>query len=114
MATRKTYKKEDLDKFVEDNNIELIGEYEKIKKTTRIEGKCKTLDCNNYFDKQFYQIMQVSGPYCKICTKNNTIEKRKKTNLEKYGVENPSQLNEIKEKKIKTCIENIGVRHPQQ
>jgi G:T-mismatch repair DNA endonuclease (very short patch repair protein) len=41
-------------------------------------------------------------------------EKYKKTCLEKYGVENISQLEEIKNKKIKTCMEHFGVEHPQQ
>jgi hypothetical protein len=36
-------------------------------------------------------------------------EKGKATNLEKYGVENPSQSDEIKEKKIATCFKNHGV-----
>ena len=34
---------------------------------------------------------------------------RKKTNLERYGVENISQSKAIKEKKKQTCIENYGV-----
>jgi hypothetical protein len=43
--------------------------------------------------------------YCKSC-------KTKKTNLEKWGVENPSQLKEVKEKKRETFIQNWGVDHP--
>lgn len=42
---------------------------------------------------------------CKTC-------KTKKTNLEKWGVENPSQVKEIKDKKKKTFLENWGVEHP--
>lgn len=38
-----------------------------------------------------------------------TIEKRCKTNLERYGVKNPSQNEDIKEKKKRTFIENYGV-----
>lgn len=38
--------------------------------------------------------------------------KTKKTNLEKWGVENPSQLDSIKEKKRETFIQNWGVDHP--
>ena len=32
METKRSYKKTDLDKYVEDNEIELIGEYEKAHK----------------------------------------------------------------------------------
>jgi hypothetical protein len=42
---------------------------------------------------------------CKTC-------KTKKTNLEKWGVENPSQLDSVKEKKLKSFIQNWGVDHP--
>ena len=36
----------------------------------------------------------------------------KKTILEKYGVENVSQIELIKEKKKETCLKNYGVDHP--
>jgi hypothetical protein len=42
---------------------------------------------------------------CKTC-------KTKNTNLEKWGVENPSQLDSIKEKKRDTFTKNWGVDHP--
>jgi hypothetical protein len=34
--------------------------------------------------------------------------------MENFGVENPSQSEEIKQKKIDTCMENFGVEHPMQ
>ena len=34
--------------------------------------------------------------------------------MKKYGVENPSQNDEIKNKKIETCLKNNGVEHPSQ
>jgi len=68
---------------------------------------------------------------CDICAKNLTIKyinytrngnkdgfylcktcKTKNTNLEKWGVENPSQLEEVKEKRKRTLLENWGVDHP--
>lgn len=39
---------------------------------------------------------------------------RRRTTLEKYGVENVSQLKEIKEKKEQTCLEHFGVENPAQ
>ena len=40
--------------------------------------------------------------------------KRKKTNIELFGVENPSQSEEIKDKKRQTCLKNWGVENANQ
>ena len=47
---------------------------------------------------------------CRICGKL----KRTKTNMEKYGVEHPSQLPETQDKRKKTNMEKYGVEHPSQ
>jgi len=47
-------------------------------------------------------------------SKKNRKEKTQKTNLEKYGVKNISQLKNIKLKKEETSLKNFGVRNPQQ
>lgn len=39
---------------------------------------------------------------------NDIKEKTRKTNIEKYGVENPSQNQEIKDKKLSTMLKNYG------
>ena len=44
----------------------------------------------------------------------NNSEKFKATMLEKYGVENPSQLNDVKIKKEETVLKHYGVKHPFQ
>jgi len=55
------------------------------------------------------------GWYSKFCsnkcsTKNQeTQAKQKKTNIERYWVENPNQLEEIKKKKEETLLRNHGV-----
>ena len=41
-------------------------------------------------------------------------DKIKATNLEKYGVEHPSQLLEFKEKAKASCLEKYGVEHAMQ
>lgn len=43
-----------------------------------------------------------------------TLEMRKKTNLERYGVEYPMQSKEILAKRKKTYLERYGVEHPLQ
>lgn len=42
------------------------------------------------------------------------LEKRKKNNLEKYGVEYPTQLQSVKQKTRETCLERYGVEHSTQ
>lgn len=65
-----------------------------------IEQRKCTLLINTGFEHQLY---------------NPTIkEKIRQTNLEKYGVENPSQIPEIAEKKIATHMINYGVKYPSQ
>lgn len=46
---------------------------------------------------------------CVYCIAN---EKRKQTNLKKYGVENPAQRPDIKEKTKKTNLDRYGVENP--
>lgn len=48
------------------------------------------------------------GRKCLSCKVERTIE----TNLERYGVENVFQSEEIKEKSKNTCVEKYGVTHP--
>ena len=101
---------------------------------TQIEFNC--IDCNNTVSKRF-QYIQKYDAKCNNCSNKYGKCKANKTILTKYGVENISQLEEvkyrkkettlknygvehnsqcqvIKDKKIKTCLKNNGVEHPQQ
>ena len=49
-----------------------------------------------------------------VTDKTSVSEKRKQTNLQKYGVEYPSQLEQIKNKTKQTNFERYGVEHPLQ
>ena len=46
--------------------------------------------------------------------KQQTLEKRKRTLLEKYGVENAAQFEDLKLKREKTCLEKYGCKHALQ
>ena len=66
---------------------------------------------------QEYHYIFKNGKKCCNNTRNKcngTKLQIKKTFLEKYGVEHPSQLKEIKEKKKETCLKNYGVENPSQ
>ena len=114
MTTRKSYKKKDLDKYIEENNIELIGEYDDVNCFTKIKGICNTDDCKDVFNKQFTSIINGGGPYCIKCCNINKDKKTKETCLQNYGVNNPGNSKEAKEKSKKTCMEKYGVEHTTQ
>jgi very-short-patch-repair endonuclease len=52
--------------------------------------------------------------HAKSLSEEIRVEKRKKTMLEMYGVENPSFSQEMKEKRKKTNIRKYGCEHPSQ
>jgi hypothetical protein len=135
--TELKYSYESLQKFCNQNSIELCRDYstEKVRRETKIEGKCKTEGCNGLFNKVFRELKQNMTPYCINCTYQNALEKRKNTllnlygveyslqcehvknkvldtNLNKYGVKNVLQNKEIREKIKNTWIKNWGVEHP--
>ena len=63
------------------------------------------LECEIKFSSYFRSGFKGGEWLCKSC-------KTKKTNLERWGVENPSQSKEVKERKKRTFIERWGVDHP--
>ena len=95
--------------------------------------RCHKLHSKEYYDKYLKKenegicicgrettFNRINKGYYKHCgqkcsaNSNYKKEKIKKTNIEKYGVENPSQNNEIKEKKKQTSIKNWSVECPLQ
>lgn len=126
-----------LNTFATENDIELIGNYEKLTRESIINGKCKTENCNDEFNKAFRTLFVNNSFYCDSCvmkykcekiketnvkncgfTSNlkcpKTKEKIKQTNLIKYGCEFHLQNNEIKQKRTNTFIKNYGTQHPSQ
>lgn len=84
----------------------LIGIYDKITGETRINFICK---CGLEYTKIFRNAFIESKFVCLKCTKINTREKAKATNIKKYGFENPTQNKDVKEKIVATNIKNYGV-----
>lgn len=70
--------------------------------------KCKY--CNNITTFVNFSFGYKDICDCKECKHKHRIETTRKTCLEKYGVENISQLKEVKEKKEKTFLERYGVK----
>lgn len=67
-----------------------------------VKIKCQ---CGNQFITSLYDIKR--GRLCPECK----LDRTKKTNLIRYGVENPFQSKEIKEKIKAVCLEKYGVEH---
>ena len=78
---------------------------------TQIEFLCNK--CNLITNKKFQYITLYDG-LCHNCSYSDKGNKARKTIKSKYGVENISQLDKIKNKKIETTIKNYGVEHPLQ
>lgn len=99
-----------LDTFLADANASFVSCDSLLNSTKIISFNCS---CGTLTQKKFSDIAYYGGAYCKLCVKKNKVNKIKKACLEKYGVENCSQLKEIKEKKEATYIENYGT-HPKK
>ena len=97
-----------LNSFANENNIEIIGNYEKLNRDTIINGKCNTIDCSSEFSKAFRMLVKNKGFYCSSCQNSITQTKMKKTNLIKYGCEFNLHNNEIKQKRTNTFIEKTA------
>ncbi len=109
MTTRTVYDRKLLDEILARDGATLTREYEKLTCDTIINFKCK---CGNEHQKNFTVCFMNGGMFCKKCTKNNKKEKVKKTNLERFGVENAFQAKDIKDKIKKTNLIKYGAENP--
>jgi hypothetical protein len=100
------YTKELLLECMKRDNAIIKGEYEKFRKNDRYSFVCY---CGEENEKAFYSIYKEGGAYCKKCTKKITDEKRRLTNIEKYGSPYTLQNKEIREKGNNTIKEKYGV-----
>jgi hypothetical protein len=81
---------------------------QKIKVSCDFCNKQKEISLNRY------NINTKNGKTYYSCSRKCSEQKNKKTLNEKYGVNNISQLNEIKIKKTETCLLNNSVKYPMQ
>jgi len=78
---------------------------------TQIKFKC--IECDKFTSKRFQYIEKYDAK-CNDCSNKCGKQKAYQTILNRYGVENISHLDEIKNKKSKTTFKNYGVEHPCQ
>ena len=106
------YDRPSLMEFCDNNGVLLDVIPDNCNRDTRVSGSCLTENCDNCFEKNLRQLFNEGGPYCKKCTMNNRKRKCETTNLERYGVKNPFQNEDIKEKMRVTNLERYGVSNP--
>ena len=126
------YSEELLIKILKDGGAVLDGSYKKFNQRMRIDFICK---CGVKTNKRFEMLNVHRMPYCKDCSLKEHAIRGKNTCLEKYGVENPGMVpeikkvinesymkkygmhplktEEVKKKRVKTCLEKYG-GHPNQ
>jgi hypothetical protein len=111
---KRKYTWEMLKKFVDENNIILIGDYKNTHLTahSKINGNCLNVKkCSQNFSKTFLGLIKY-GAYCKDCQYIISKKRREDTNIKIHGVSNISQSSDIKEKKKTTTLQNWGVEIP--
>jgi len=103
-----------LKKIFDENGATLSEEYKEMYLTrdTRIIAKC--ILCENIFNKSFNKINKNRNFGCEKCTKILKFNRAKKSMMDKYGVEFPSQCEQFKDKMKKTSFERFGVEHATQ
>ena len=95
--TELKYSFESLQKFCNENSIELCRDYsqEVVRRETKIECKCRNEGCDEVFNKSFYAF--ISNSFCGKCVKIQKYKKAKETFMNKYGVINPKQIQTVKD-----------------
>ena len=81
---------------------------------SKIKAKCDICDKETEVTLNRYHINTKHLTTYYACSRKCSEKKNKNTILEKYGVENVSNSQIIKDKKVETCLSNFGVEYPQQ
>lgn len=108
MVVKSKYNINTLNDFCLQKEVKLVHQYNMVTRTTKIEGYCKNMNCQNIFSKTFSYILSHQNFYCKECACKMGDTKRKNTNLEKFGTTCNLQCQETKNKIKQTNINKYG------
>ncbi len=116
MNSKIKYNIELLNNFCKENNLNILENYENtdVNCNIKLTSKCVNENCNDFFNKKFHILYKTKLFTCKKCTIINSNKKNKQHFLSKYGTENISSVQEIKDKKIATCLKKYGVKNAAQ
>ena len=110
LSNKMKYTSELLDSVMLRDNAVLIGNYDKLNRDAPIHFICH---CGNEAHRNFRAIHDISAK-CKQCINITQQEKKQLTELQRYGVKNSAQREDIKKKMKETCMKKYGVEHPLQ
>src|SRR5574343_378130 len=79
----------------------------------KLEVKCDYCDNTKLISKKTYNLNTNFGKKLYACSQKCSRFKNKNTIIEKYGVDNISKLDFVKQKKVDTCLKNHSVEYPQ-
>ena len=103
------YNRELLNKYLLAHEATIDGILpERLNQTAIINFICKC----GIKDTKTFAMIHATGINCKTCKWKIAVERRHKSNLEKYGVINVSQLKSIQDKRKKTNLAKYGVENP--
>jgi hypothetical protein len=108
MPDKSKYNIETLEEFCSQNEVKLVHNYYTVNKNSKIEGYCKNANCQYIFSKTFCYLISSKNMYCKKCSCKNGIDKRRDTNLEKYGTTCNLKCQETKDKIKQTNLKKYG------
>jgi hypothetical protein len=108
MPAKSKYNIETLEEFCSQNEVKLVHNYYTVNKNSKIEGYCKNANCQYIFSKTFCYLISSKNMYCKKCSCKNGIDKRRDTNLEKYGTTCNLKCQETKDKIKQTNLKKYG------
>jgi hypothetical protein len=102
-----------LDELSKRDNAKILKEYDTLNMGIYIEFQCS---CGTTDTKRFSSFIYPSqnGVFCRECVKKKGRKKCIQTNLQKYGVEYPSQCEEFHKKQEETMLQKYGVKNPMQ
>jgi hypothetical protein len=114
MTNKGTFNIDRLKLFSNENNLLLIGDYNKVTRDTKITSICKTANCNNQFIKNFRTLINNNSFYCEDCMIKIKVENRKITHLKNCGYTTNLKSQETKEKIKQTNLIRFGCEHNSQ
>lgn len=112
LKNKVTYNKDLLDKLLEEDNAELVGDYSSVKINRDLLLKFKCGKCAEVSEKKFVRVKEDTGFFCKTCTSKIATEKAKITFMNNLGVSNPSLSEDVKAKREATNMERRNVSNP--
>lgn len=102
-----------LTKICEENKLELREDYDHITGATIIRAKCIVENCDkNMVEKSFKQLINNNNYGCVDHKQVIALGRRKATNIQIFGNENPAATKECQIKSKETFLKIYGQDHP--